>query len=50
VSVNELVMAVTMAMDGDSAAHCAAADADENGEVSVNEVVHAVSNALVGCA
>lgn len=48
VTVNELVVGIAMAL-GSGAAPCVSIDADGNGEVTVDEIVTAVSNALVGC-
>lgn len=49
VAVNELVLAVNIALGTATVEECAAADADGDGEVTVNELVTAVNLALAGC-
>jgi len=51
VTIDELVMAVDIALDSDlgSTGPCLAADTDWNAEVSISEVVSAVASALEGC-
>jgi len=49
VTVDEILAAVTIALDGGSVEPCASADADGDGLVTVAAVVAAVSNALSGC-
>jgi hypothetical protein len=48
VTIEELVLAVAMALERPTA-NCRAVDRDENGFVSVAELVAAVGNALSGC-
>jgi hypothetical protein len=50
VGVDELVRAVTMALDGGGTAQCPPADADGNGTLSIAELVAAVGKAIHGCA
>jgi hypothetical protein len=49
VEINELITAVGIALDNSVLALCHASDADENGTVTVNDLVQAVNNALHGC-
>jgi hypothetical protein len=49
VGINELILAVNIALGSRDVADCANADGDSNGSVSINELVGAVNNALNGC-
>jgi hypothetical protein len=49
VTVNELVVGISMALDGGAAA-CPSIDGDGSGTVTVDEIVAAVTNALEGCS
>lgn len=49
VAVNELVLAVNIALDKASVDACPLADDNGNGAVSVDELVRAVNRALFGC-
>lgn len=49
VEVSELVVAVRIAVEGESPERCAAADGNADDVVSVNELVLSVSSALEGC-
>ncbi len=50
VAINELVLAVNIALGSRNVADCLSADANGNGAVTVNELIQAVRNALNGCA
>lgn len=50
VSVDELILAVNIALDLQPAARCPLADVDTDGDVTVEELVTAVNRALSGCA
>jgi len=49
VSIDELILQVRIALGSATIGECAAGDRNGNGEISVNELVGAVSNALDGC-
>jgi hypothetical protein len=49
VAVNELILGVNIALETAPLSECRAFDVDDNGEVSVAELVAAVNNALIGC-
>jgi hypothetical protein len=49
VAINELVLAVTIALGGHPIASCPSLDTDHSGTVAINELVLAVSHALAGC-
>jgi hypothetical protein len=49
VSINELIMAINLALDA-AMPPCAAADDNGDGVIGVEELVLAVRNALDGCA
>jgi hypothetical protein len=49
VPINELILAVRIALGTAAVGECTAVDRDGNGQVSVNEVVAAVARALGGC-
>jgi hypothetical protein len=49
VTVDELVIAITSALDGGVAGDCLSIDTDASGTVTVDEIVTAVGNALAGC-
>jgi hypothetical protein len=49
VPINELILAVRIALGNAAVGECTAVDRDGNGQVSVNEVVAAVARALGGC-
>jgi len=50
VTVDELIVAVGIALGRQSMPACAAADGGTDGEIAVSDVVAAVDNALLGCA
>jgi len=50
VSIDELVLAVQLALDGGDLSRCAAADVDSSGAITVDELVAGVEAALNGCA
>ena len=50
VSVSELITAVNIALDSRAPTACPAIDTNANGQVTVDELVRAVANALNGCA
>ncbi len=49
VAINELVLAVRIALGSASADECLLADDNGDGEVSINELLRAVNRALFGC-
>lgn len=49
VTVDELILAVNVALGVGSVDACAAADVDQSGSVTVDEILLAVQSALVGC-
>lgn len=49
VSINELILAVNIALDSSPQVACANADADGNGVVAINDLIAAVNSALQGC-
>jgi hypothetical protein len=49
VTVDEIIRMVSIALGVDELTRCPAADADGNTEVSVDEIIAAVNNALDGC-
>lgn len=49
VAINELVLAVRVALGEERIASCAAADGNGDGAVSIDELIRAVSLALAGC-
>lgn len=50
VTVDELVLAVNVALGNDDLSACAAADFSGDGAVTVNELVRSVNHALEGCS
>lgn len=50
VAINELVIAVTIALGGQPLATCPSLDSSTDGTVEINELIVAVANALDGCA
>src|SRR5262245_32367974 len=50
VSIDELIVGVNMALGIATSTPCDAVDANDDGEVIVNELVLAVTRALEGCA
>ena len=48
-TIDELLRAVGVALDLSPTDACAAADADRNARVSVDELIQAVNRALNGC-
>jgi len=50
VAVNELVLAVNVALGGSSVSACAAADGNDDGMLAINELVAAVTCALNNCS
>jgi hypothetical protein len=50
VTIDETLETVTIALGNASPSDCAAADADHDGRVTVDEILTAVYNALHGCA
>ncbi len=49
VGINELILAVNIAIGSRDVADCPSIDRDDNGTVSINELILAVNNALDGC-
>lgn len=49
VAINELVLAVNIALDTQDVRACSAADANHDSRVTVDELVRAVNVALSGC-
>jgi hypothetical protein len=49
VSINELLIGVNIANNRAPTSACAVLDVDQDGTVRVNELIHAVRNALTGC-
>ena len=49
VSINELILAVNIALDNAPQSACLNADADNNGVVVINDLIAAVNSALQGC-
>ncbi len=49
VAINELILAVNIALGNAAVEACTAADANGNGSVAINELIQAVNNALTGC-
>ena len=49
VTVEEIVRDVNIALGSRPASACLNADSDGSGDVTVNEIVRAVNNALNGC-
>jgi YVTN family beta-propeller protein len=49
VTINELILGVTIALGGTPASECAAFDVDDDGQVVIAELVSAVGAALNGC-
>lgn len=50
VAINELVLAVGIALGNNTISQCMSVDANGNGTVAINELVQAVGNALEGCS
>jgi cysteine-rich repeat protein len=50
VGINELVLAVNIALDLQPLTQCPAADLDAGGSVSIDELVTAINRSLGGCA
>jgi len=49
VTVDEIVLGVSIALGTGHVSQCSDFDADRNGEVTIDEVIGAVNNALLGC-
>ena len=49
VTINDLVLAVNVALGGATVSECPAADRNGNGQVEINELIAAVGAALAGC-
>jgi hypothetical protein len=49
VSIDELVLALNIALDLQSVDACTAADGNGDGVVTIEELVRAVSSAILGC-
>jgi len=49
VAISELIAAVNIALDNAPFDACPNADADANGEVRINDLIVAVTNAQQGC-
>jgi hypothetical protein len=49
VAIDELVLGVNIALDRAAAEECTALDTDDNGSITINELVAAVNSALRGC-
>jgi putative iron-regulated protein len=49
VTINELILAVGIALGTNEVSACNSVDADGDGEVGINEIIAAVGNALDGC-
>jgi hypothetical protein len=50
VSVDELLTAVNIALAQCRISACSAADANQSGSITIDEILMAVDNALNGCA
>jgi len=50
VTINELVTAVNIALGNVAVSACSAADSNADGQVTIDELIRAVSHALMGCA
>jgi hypothetical protein len=49
VAINEMVLAVNIALGNAGVSACPAADSNDDGEITVNELIAAVGDALSGC-
>jgi hypothetical protein len=49
VTINELLTMVNIALGNDALSACPAGDSNQDGEITVNEILAAVSNSLDGC-
>jgi hypothetical protein len=49
VTINDLVLAVNVALGGATVSECSAADRNGNGQVEINELIAAVNAALGSC-
>ena len=49
VTINELILAVGIALGSSDVSACTSVDANGDGEVAINEIIAAVGNALDGC-
>jgi hypothetical protein len=49
VTVDELLLMVNIALDNAEISRCAAGDANGDRQVTINEILGAVGNALEGC-
>ena len=49
VTVNELLVMVNIALDNAAVSACEAGDKNQNGAITVDEILSAVNNALNGC-
>ena len=47
--MNEIIVLVNIALGSDLPSVCTAGDEDGNGEITVDEIIMAVNNALTGC-
>ncbi len=47
--MDELITMVNIALGSSLVSTCSAGDADGNGEITINEIIAAVNNALNGC-
>jgi len=50
VTVDEILTAVNIALGNAPPVECAAADADKDGRITVDEILTGVANALRGCS
>jgi hypothetical protein len=49
VGVNELIVAVNIALDAELVSQCPSADVDGNGMITVSDLIAAVNSSLNGC-
>jgi hypothetical protein len=47
--VNELVLMVNIGLEQIAVSSCSAGDANQNGSITINEIVAGVTNVLNGC-
>jgi hypothetical protein len=50
VTIDELLTMVNIALDTAALSDCEPGDANQDGEITVNEILVAVNNALNGCS
>jgi hypothetical protein len=49
VTINELLLMVNVALEQAQVSQCSAGDRDQNGVITIDEILIAVSHALSGC-